>query len=42
VRVDGTTREQVGDPVNVKLPADLIHLFDTAGAACERTLELPR
>ena len=42
VRVDGTTREQVGDAVNVKLPADLIHLFDAGGDACERTLELPR
>jgi multiple sugar transport system ATP-binding protein len=42
VRVDGTAREQVGDAVHVKLPVDLIHLFDAGGAACERTLELPR
>ena len=41
VRVDGTTRQQIGEIVHVELPSNLIHVFDGEGMACERTLELP-
>jgi len=41
VRVDGTAREQVGQAIHLELPADLIHLFDADGMACERMLDLP-
>ena len=41
VRVDGTAKERVGDLIHVQLPADLIHVFDGEGNACDRTLELP-
>ncbi len=41
VRVDGTAREQVGQAIQLELPADLIHLFDADGMACERMLDLP-
>ena len=41
VRVDGTAKERVGETIHVELPADLIHVFDSNGIACERTLELP-
>jgi hypothetical protein len=41
VRVDGTAKERVGEVIHVQLPADLIHVFDGDGIACERTLELP-
>ena len=41
VRVDGTTRHQMGDTIHVQLPVELIHVFNAEGDACERTLELP-
>jgi multiple sugar transport system ATP-binding protein len=41
VRVDGTATQRVGEVVHVQLPQDLLHVFDGAGMACERTLELP-
>ena len=41
VRVDGTAREQVGQAIHLELPADLIHLFDADGMACEHMLDLP-
>ena len=41
VRVDGTTRQRLGETVHVQLPVELIHVFNSEGDACERTLELP-
>jgi ABC-type sugar transport system ATPase subunit len=41
VRVDGTTRETVGQAVHVVLPEALIHVFDSTEQACDRTVYLP-
>jgi multiple sugar transport system ATP-binding protein len=41
VRVDGTATQRVGEVVHVQLPQRLLHVFDGAGMACARTLELP-
>jgi len=41
VRVDGTTRETVGQAVHVVLPEALIHVFDSTEQACHRTVDLP-
>jgi len=41
VRLDGTTRQRIGEMVTLELPADLIHVFDADEQACERTVDLP-
>jgi multiple sugar transport system ATP-binding protein len=41
VRVDGSARRAAGTPLTLRLLPEHLHLFDTAGMACRRTVELP-
>jgi len=41
VRVEGSVRPAVGTPLTLRLQPQHLHLFDGAGLACRRTVELP-
>ncbi|CAD5366244.1 fused maltose transport subunit, ATP-binding component of ABC superfamily; regulatory protein [Rubrivivax sp. A210] len=41
VRVEGSVRPAVGTQLELKLRPENLHLFDEAGLACTRTVELP-
>jgi multiple sugar transport system ATP-binding protein len=42
VKLDGTTGIKAGEQVHVLAPAEHLHLFNAAGDAYERTVELPQ
>ena len=41
VRAEGSLRPPTGTAMTLRLLPDRLHLFDTAGVACQRTVELP-
>jgi multiple sugar transport system ATP-binding protein len=41
VRAEGSVRPPVGTKMTLRLMPDRLHLFDGAGLACQRTVELP-
>ncbi len=41
LKVEGTSAYRKGDAVRVACPADTLHVFDAAGDACHRTIDLP-
>jgi multiple sugar transport system ATP-binding protein len=41
VRAEGSVRPPVGTKMTLRLLPERLHLFDTAGLACQRTVELP-
>ena len=41
LKVEGTSQYRKGDAVRVACPADTVHVFDAAGDACHRTVDLP-
>jgi ABC-type sugar transport system ATPase subunit len=41
VRVEGSVRPEPGTAITLRLRPAHLHLFDAAGVACHRTVELP-
>jgi multiple sugar transport system ATP-binding protein len=41
VRAEGSVRPPTGTAMTLRLLPDRLHLFDTAGLACQRVVELP-
>jgi multiple sugar transport system ATP-binding protein len=41
VKVDGSVSRPAGTALTLRLLPEQLHLFDTAGQACVRTVELP-
>ncbi len=41
VKVEGSASRGAGQALLLRLPADQLHLFDGAGQACERSVDLP-
>ena len=41
VKVDGSAPRGAGQALTLRLLADQWHLFDAAGQACQRTVDLP-
>ena len=41
VKVDGSVSRPAGSLLTLRLRAEQLHLFDSAGRACRRTVELP-
>ena len=41
VRVEGSVRPEVGSPLTLRLLPQDLHLFDAAGLACRRIVDLP-
>jgi multiple sugar transport system ATP-binding protein len=41
VRVEGSVRPAAGTAITLRLLPEHLHLFDSAGVACTRTVELP-
>jgi hypothetical protein len=41
VKVEGNATTSAGTSLNLCMLPDQMHLFDSTGAACQRTVELP-
>ena len=41
LKVEGTSNYRKGDAVRVACPSEALHVFDSAGDACHRTVDLP-